>query len=288
MQSLRRKTYEIILGEGYVTLRIMGDVEEQPGSAFEVEVHDLATASGGHVVVNCAYQSAISPAWARILVGLARKLREKDRQMRLVCLSPEASALLQEQGMSETLKTAPGLRDALQQIGFAPRDVIDTEMITPFLDATTRVLLVQAATVARSGALSSKEQAQCSGDISGVVGMVGDSFSGTVVISFPEPTFLMIMSRMMGESFAGLTEELADGAAELMNIIFGWAKAALNKKGYGIKAAVPSVVTGRNHFVHTRVDGPVVVVPFETDVGSFFVEICASQGGDAGQYRSDN
>lgn len=57
---------------------------------------------------------------------------------------------------------------------------------------------------------------------------------------------------------------------------FGQAKVILNEKGYGIKTAIPSVVSGRNHSLETLTKGPIVVVPFESSKGNFFVEICLS------------
>lgn len=109
-----------------------------------------------------------------------------------------------------------------------------------------------------------------------MIGLVSDVFSGSVVISFPQATFLNVMSRMLGEEFTEITKEIEDGAGEITNIIFGQAKITLNERGYGIKTALPSVVTGQDHSILQMSTGPRVVVPFETDVGPFFVEICLS------------
>lgn len=130
---------------------------------------------------------------------------------------------------------------------------------------------------ARAGKLFIKTaKDKFSGDISGVIGIVSASFNGSVVISFPEMTYLMLMSRMLGESCVQLTKDIEDGAGELTNIIFGKAKVILNEKGYGINTALPSVVTGKAHSVQTLTKGPVVVIPFESDVGPFFIEVCLS------------
>ncbi len=67
-----------------------------------------------------------------------------------------------------------------------------------------------------------------------------------------------------------------DGAGEITNMIFGQAKIILNEKGYGIKTALPSVVTGKDHNLLSITKGPVVTVPFTSTAGNFFVEICIS------------
>lgn len=154
---------------------------------------------------------------------------------------------------------------------------LDVEFVNPFLAATLKVLEVQASTKALPGKPQLKEEgSSASGDISGVIGITSDKFNGSVVISFPEQTFLKIMSRMLGEEFTTLTKEIADGAGEFTNIIFGQAKITLNDKGYGIKMAIPSVITGKNHIIHGITKGPVVMIPFETDLGPFYIEISLS------------
>ena len=154
---------------------------------------------------------------------------------------------------------------------------LDTAFINPFIAATVEVLRIQTKTESKQGNPFLKtDKAKLSGDVSGVIGLISDAFTGSVVISFPEPTFLKLISRMLDENFTELTPEIADGAGELTNIIFGQAKVVLNEKGYGIKTALPSVVTGKDHTVVALTKGPIVVLPFESDAGPFFIEICIS------------
>lgn len=156
--------------------------------------------------------------------------------------------------------------------------VLDVNFVNPFLDATMHVLKTQSSTEAIPGQIFKKEpQEKFPGDISGVIGLVSDVFTGSVVISFPKETFLGIMSRMLGEEFTEITQDIEDGAGELTNIIFGQAKITLNERGYGINTAIPSVITGKNHSISQVSKGPRLVIPFETDVGAFFVEICISK-----------
>ena len=139
------------------------------------------------------------------------------------------------------------------------------------------VLKIQASTEVRAGKPTLKSEAKnLVADISGVIGITSDSFSGSVVIAFPQKTFLAVMSRMIGEECTSLNKEIIDGVGELTNIIFGQAKITLNEKGYGIKTAIPSVISGQGHTVQNFGEGPVVMIPFNTDVGDFYVEICVS------------
>lgn len=154
---------------------------------------------------------------------------------------------------------------------------LDVNFINPFLEATMKTLETQASTIAKPGQVFKKGRGDAySGDISGVIGLVSAAFTGSVVISFPADTFLKILSRMLGEECTEINEMTRDGAGELTNIIFGQAKIVLNKAGFGINTALPSVIAGADHSVVPMTNGPRVAIPFETDVGPFIVEICLS------------
>ena len=154
---------------------------------------------------------------------------------------------------------------------------IDVNFINPFLEATMKTLETQCSTKCTAGQVYMKNRGdKYSGDISGVIGLVSDVFTGSVVISFPATTFLPIMTRMLGEDCTEINDMIRDGAGELTNIIFGQAKIVLNKAGFGIKTALPSVIAGADHSVVPMTNGPRFAIPFETDVGPFSVEICLS------------
>lgn len=158
--------------------------------------------------------------------------------------------------------------------GGAPKKNLNAEFVKPFLDAAVHVLKVQAQTDAKPGLIHlKKNDATVTGDISGVINIVSPNFNGTVVITFPEATFLKVMSNMLGEEFTTVTKDIVDGAGELTNMIFGQAKIVLNEQGYGLNPAIPTVVSGRNHMLVRKTKGAVVVVPFETNNGGFEIEI---------------
>ena len=157
--------------------------------------------------------------------------------------------------------------------------MIDINFVNPFLAATLHVLKVQAQIEAAPGKVYLKKDnpTTLTGDVSGVIGIVSDTFNGSVVISFPEATFLKVMSNMLGEDYTELNQDILDGAGEITNMIFGQAKITLNERGYGIKIALPTVVSGKGHTMQgTTKGGPTVVIPFSSPAGSFFVEISLS------------
>lgn len=152
---------------------------------------------------------------------------------------------------------------------------METEIVKPFIDATVNTLKIQAEVEAKHGKVFLKDPENgITGDVSGVIGVISDQFNGSVIISFPEKTFLKVMSNMPGEEITELNKEIIDGAGELTNIIFGQAKAVLNENNYGVQMALPSVICGKNHTLNHSPKDTVIVVPFESNVGNFFIEIC--------------
>ncbi|OFZ16804.1 MAG: hypothetical protein A2Z20_02080, partial [Bdellovibrionales bacterium RBG_16_40_8] len=152
------------------------------------------------------------------------------------------------------------------------------DFINPFLTAAIKVLKIQYFTEAKPQKPHSKQSSdKYHGDISGVIGLLSDAFTGSVVISFPSKTFLQLMSRMLKTEFTVINKIIEDGAGELTNMIFGQAKTALNEKGYGVKTALPSVVCGNDHHVELLSTGPRVAIPFNSDAGQFYIEICVTE-----------
>lgn len=274
--NAHKLSYELVQSEGYTTLKLVGPLEPESAKAL-LETSFALIEPPVHVVVNCEDTAEISPSGVRALMQLQQKLKQKNRQIRLVGAGEKILKFLKQEGVEKSLRAVLTLRSALVDFGLVTPLSLDVNFINPFLLATLNVLEKQASTKAVQGQIYKKDpKEKFNGDISGVIGLVSEAFSGSVVISFPKDTFLKIMSRMLGEELTVINKDIEDGAGELTNIIFGQAKISLNEKGYGIKTAIPSVISGEGHSVLQMTDGPRVVIPFETDVGKFFVEICIS------------
>lgn len=276
-EEKKNPQYQIQKADGYTMIRLIGELSSETAKQIEAEIPTILTEPFTHVIVNCDYLSGMPKAWVRALLTLERELKKVNKGIRFMLVPPTIKNLFKAEGVDKPFQISLNLRDAQVQLGLVTKKQMDADFINPFLNATLNVLKIQTKTEATPGKIYVKtEKNNFTGDISGVIGLVSESFNGSVVISFPEQTFLKVMSRMLEEEFTSLTKEISDGAGELTNMIFGQAKIVLNEKGYGIKTALPSVVTGKDHTVSSLTSGPIVVIPFETDVGAFFVEVCLS------------
>lgn len=152
---------------------------------------------------------------------------------------------------------------------------IDVSFFKPFIDGTKHTLKVQCQIDIKPGKpfIKGKGDQTSVYDIAGVIGLSCKSFHGSIALCFPREVFLDLMSRMLGETFTEITNDLVDGAAEMMNIIFGQAKTVLNAEGHDLHKAIPTVIRGKNIETRQLTKNPVFVLPFEAQSGVFYIEI---------------
>ena len=150
---------------------------------------------------------------------------------------------------------------------------MDVKLINPFINATINVLETMAFVTVTAGKPYLKKDNQAVGDVTGVLGLTGAAH-GTIAVTFEENTILTVVSNMFGEKMESLNEDISDAVGELTNMISGQARRELDEVGKVFKAAIPSVITGKNHTVRHYSDGPKIAIPFETDGGKFTIEVC--------------
>lgn len=113
-------------------------------------------------------------------------------------------------------------------------------------------------------------------DIVAVVGIFSAPFSGSVILGFPEKTYITLMSRLLSQECSSITPEIRDGAAELLNMILGQAKLTLHERGFDIQQAIPTVVQGSQLQILPSKNKPSVVVQISTDAGDLYLEVTGS------------
>lgn len=259
----------------YIYLILNNDPNEKMAEDYLKETLPVIENYGLDLVVNCDRLTKLNQSWVQAIIATEKALAKNKKRIRLILVRDEIKAMINEKGLSRILPVKANVRDALLSLDLVSNKSLDVGFVNPFLEATLRVLKIQALIEASAGKIYiKKDVSELSGDISGVIGLVSDSFSGNVIITFPEKTFLTLMSKMHGEEYTSINKENADGASELTNMIFGQAKVTLNDQGYGIKTALPSLIIGKSHRFTSNKQELVVVVPFQSDLGSFFVEIC--------------
>ena len=151
---------------------------------------------------------------------------------------------------------------------------MNVEFINPFLDAILNVLSTMAQTEAITGKAYIKDDSQALGDVTGMIGLAGNQVRGSLAITFTEAAILNISSKMLGESLDSIDGTVRDVVGEITNMVSGGAKKVLSEKGYKFEMAIPTTITGKSHSITHKTKGAIIVVPFTTEAGNFFVEVC--------------
>ncbi len=150
---------------------------------------------------------------------------------------------------------------------------MDAAIINPFISATTNVIKTMANVKVEAGKPFLKEDNIARGDVTGIIGVTGDK-NGSISVTFDESSILKVVSNMFGEEMTEINAEVADAVGELTNMISGQARRQLEEAGKMYDAAIPSVITGKNHEITHITDGPQIAIPFTVENGNFTIEVC--------------
>ncbi|MDY0131556.1 MAG: chemotaxis protein CheX [Desulforegulaceae bacterium] len=150
---------------------------------------------------------------------------------------------------------------------------MDASLINPFINATMNVLETMAFIKSGAGKPYLKKDKVAKGDVTGIIGLTGVA-NGTIAVTFEENAILKIVSNMFGEEMVSLNHEVADAVGEITNMISGQARRELEGLGRVFEAAIPSVVSGKDHEISHYTEGPVIAIPFKTEGGTFTIEVC--------------
>jgi len=154
---------------------------------------------------------------------------------------------------------------------------MNSEFVNPFLSSFINVLQTMAQMEAKPGRPSLKKDAIARGDVSGLIGMVGPTARGSFSITFDKALALNVFRLMVGEEMPDINDDITDMVGEITNMVAGGAKRQLGEKGFEFSMATPIVVSGPSHTIKHQVDGSKVLMPFTSEHGSAFIEICFNQ-----------
>lgn len=147
------------------------------------------------------------------------------------------------------------------------------EYINPFIISTKKVLSTMAFMESKPGKpyLKPENDAKALGDISAVIELSGES-KGSIGISFTKDCILQVASQMFGQDFTQIDEEIRDMVGEIVNMVSGEARRELAKLGFHFSAGIPVTSLGPGHDIKHFVQARVILIPFETKSGEYFIE----------------
>ena len=151
---------------------------------------------------------------------------------------------------------------------------MNVEFINPLISSTANVLSTMAMMDTQPGMVTTRPDSIPIGDVTGIINMVSSQAQCIMALSFPEAAILAIFEAMIGEKAETIDNHITDLVGELTNMVTGGAKQILIEKGYDFDMATPKVIVGKSEPISHNNDSSIVIIPFDTDNGSFYVEMC--------------
>ncbi|MGV8057292.1 MAG: chemotaxis protein CheX [Smithellaceae bacterium] len=150
---------------------------------------------------------------------------------------------------------------------------MNVKFINPFLYGTAEVLEKMAFIKPVPGKPFAKTDDTAQGDVSGIIGMTGDAI-GSLALTFDEASIIYITNKMLNENHTEINKEVLSTVGEITNMISGASRKLMEKDNLKVFAAIPTIVFGKGHTVRHIVKGPSIVIPFQTEKGTFVIDVC--------------
>ncbi len=159
------------------------------------------------------------------------------------------------------------------------------EFSKPFISAAKNVFETMVFTKIETQKPTIKNDDVSRGDISAILGLSGEiekngslsQYKAMLVVSFPYETYFKAASAMLGETYTSYVPDIHDLGGEIVNMIMGNAKRDLKTMGYTSNMAIPSMIEGKNHTIKYPSDTHIVLIPFNSDHGILFMELCYTE-----------
>ncbi len=150
---------------------------------------------------------------------------------------------------------------------------MDSIFAKPIVQATQNVLSTMAMIDPKVDKPYIKKDKKALGDVTGVIGMTADnSKQGVMSVTFTKDCAVAIVKNLLGGEVEDLIQDVKDAVGEVTNMIAGQTRQNLEAIGINLSAATPTVVMGDNHSVSHVTEDKIIVIPFNTEHGTFVVE----------------
>lgn len=256
--------------EGYITIFLKGDCDPEHVEEFCSYLKKDIEYSNQHILINCELLTSITVDWIKPLLFLQMQLCLFHKKMRLVGMNEIVLHFFKTLG-AEKAFVLSGLKEALFDFGITTKKIIDRNIINPFIMASSEILQSKYQVKSRPGQIFFKKSCgDFLGDITCIIPVVEEQFSGAISISFPESTILKFMS-----SIHGMDEKLLIEVDALSNLILNRARSELLRRGYTLQSICPAIVTGKESPFVASLDR-IVVIPVESCAGKYYLELIHS------------
>lgn len=144
------------------------------------------------------------------------------------------------------------------------------EWINPFVTATCDVFRTTLSCELTRCQATRRDNFCPTYEVSGLIGLTGRA-QGMVVVSLGRQTAIRVAEIMLQAQHESINAEVADAVGEITNMIAGSAKSKLAE--FELSVGLPTVICGKNHVIAFPSTSTPVLIPFESNIGPFCLEV---------------
>ena len=146
------------------------------------------------------------------------------------------------------------------------------EYVNPFVEATYELIKNYVKGEIKRGDLLLKKSPLKTLGVCPTIGLTGQ-LEGRVMVDISRKTAIKLAELMNDSAFSGLDSLVRSSINEFANMICGKAVSVLNDRGYKFDITPPKRCSGDNLEIMDGKNVEVLVIPFKSTIGDFFVNI---------------
>lgn len=230
-------------------------------------------------VLDLRQVSDFMPSAYRPFVQFQKEIKLQDKVLASLNISQKILPNLKINGVESIfnpISDYDAAKRLLQQkIKSLNKSKINVHLINPFIEATMHFMKEGANLIIQPQKPFLKPAGEYNKfQIAGRMNIESDHFRGSVIIGFQREVFEKIYAAIMGHAQSEIQSqaEVDQSAGEILNIVLGRAKAALLQKNkIQFNQSIPEILIGDEYRMHEELSA--IVIPFQSSVGAFYLEI---------------
>lgn len=153
---------------------------------------------------------------------------------------------------------------------------LDAILVNALINSTKEILLTMANSQITVKQVKPQAEYSSTGDLSAVIGILGEKGEGMLALSFSIELANIIVSRLLGSTPGSITsDDRGDGIGELVNMISGNTKTTLSREsGASYNLSLPTIIMGKGHEIQTRPkNSPYLIIVFDLEGQEFTLQV---------------
>lgn len=265
--------------DDYILVNLINVFNFESAKYFQMfiakNVVDPYLVSHSTFILSMKQMGSIDKTCLREIVQFHLTLKKQNKKLFIVEVNKEVSKTFLTNGLDSTFVLKGSAREVLIEVGVIKKKTFDVNFLNPFIEGVVKMMEIQCFTKVTPGTLTVLKPNEFPPvDICGTIGIVSETFTGTIMMHFKKDVYIKVGGKMLSdENFNDKSEAFLDAVGEMANIILGQAKIKLNQLGYNIQQALPSVTYGKDQMTKTISPSPSILIPFTSEFGMFHMQI---------------